>query len=39
MAVWVVADGYEGRCRWQLESLQIAVRVVADSSEGRCRWQ
>ena len=39
MAVRVVADGSEGRCRWQRGSLQMAVRVVADGSQGRCRWQ
>ena len=39
MAVNVVADGSEVRCRWQRGSLQMAVRDVADISEGRCRWQ
>ena len=39
MAVRVVADGNESRCRCQWGSLQMAMRIVADGCEGRCIWQ
>ena len=30
MAVRVVVDGSEGRCRWQYGSLRMTVRVVVE---------